>query len=334
MPDLALQGVRDMILEGQPQLTATESKADNHTRLTSVMGQIKHRTDKREEAAKGKLDALRKEVQHYEAQPTDLERDIAKLEEDSRALPEEMPNTPPTLAPETEERESLGERPAGDACLVPARGWRRATARGGSTTVQLEEVFRQLVAGLSVHLAGDAEWKRPRADPVEDTGELSLWTGAARVRSRSRGLANGARAARPSQKSPDTVSVVGDSQALGLLPWPRQSEMVCDPLRASMSVAPLWTQCVRCSEPPALSSVARAGGEPRQPCSEFHPPIQTDTSGRGWLRRAVEWARLCRESLPFARRTDRVMQACHAPHVLCVCSCLFAILRVLVILVV
>lgn len=45
MSDLALQGVLELILEAQPQLRTTESKADNHTRLASVMGQIKHRKD-------------------------------------------------------------------------------------------------------------------------------------------------------------------------------------------------------------------------------------------------------------------------------------------------
>lgn len=52
-----------------------------------------------------------------EAQATDLERDVAKLEEDQRAMLEELQNAPPAPVPEEEEEEpeTPGEQPAGDA---------------------------------------------------------------------------------------------------------------------------------------------------------------------------------------------------------------------------
>lgn len=39
--DSVLEGFREMILEVQSQLRMTESKGDNHTRLTSITGQVK-----------------------------------------------------------------------------------------------------------------------------------------------------------------------------------------------------------------------------------------------------------------------------------------------------
>lgn len=95
----------------------TESKADKHTRLTSVMGQIKHRKDNRE-ATKGKFGALRKEVQNYETQLADLERDITTLEDSQRSLLEELQNAPATPVPEKEEPESCGEPAVGDAAPI------------------------------------------------------------------------------------------------------------------------------------------------------------------------------------------------------------------------
>lgn len=83
MSDPALEGVRAMILEVQSQLRETENNAEKYTRLNSVMGQIRHRKNKRE-APKEKLDAQRKEVHNYEAQLTDLERDITRLADDQR----------------------------------------------------------------------------------------------------------------------------------------------------------------------------------------------------------------------------------------------------------
>lgn len=94
------------------------------------MGQIKHRREKRD-AAKSKIERLRKELHECGTQVSDLCNDLAALEDDGRALLEETQQAPATPPPEADGGTTPVEPGEEDRGLASNRPWRKVTARGG-----------------------------------------------------------------------------------------------------------------------------------------------------------------------------------------------------------
>lgn len=102
------------------------------------------------------------------------------MEDDERALLEELQDAPRTTVAEATEFDESDEQVVGGfATPATPRPGRVATGRGGSKEMAPAGMLKSAVSGLSAHLGTDAAAKRARVAHHQGCGDLNLWSGEA-----------------------------------------------------------------------------------------------------------------------------------------------------------